>query len=222
MRWTMQSRRVLVLVLATAAAGIAAPVTVESERNSSSVRILRGPFGKFSGADFPCEAHKNIYRNEIWARGACMIRCAQRACRKATKLCATLPECTTVNINVEGTVATLKRETDVSRTTSGLKQLTFSQVSHFGKHTLPGPSSAQPVNAVRDRACAESNVRLQSMDYLGAYCLLDCPKLDCTRATYLCYQSEGCTHIQIGIGIRGHMGVARLLFLNPGALVSHS
>ena len=80
---------------------------VDSERG---VRVTHGPLGPFAGANFPC-SEQDAHRGAPWARGACLITCKRPSCHRAIALCRRKPECTGVNINVEGTVATLKRET---------------------------------------------------------------------------------------------------------------
>ena len=44
-------------------------------------------------------------------------------CPNAIAVCESLPECSTIDVNVEGSVATLKRETALSRRTSGMKDV---------------------------------------------------------------------------------------------------
>ena len=83
------------------------PRHVDSERG---VRVTHGPLGPFAGANFPC-SEQDAHRGAPWARGACLITCKRPSCHRAIALCRRKPECTGVNINVEGTVATLKRET---------------------------------------------------------------------------------------------------------------
>ena len=94
------------------------------------VRVLQGPYGPFAGDDFPC-AERDAHVGAPWARGTCMVQCraghgAMPRCGRAVRLCERLAECATVAINVEGTVATLKRESDLSRQTSHKKTLRFS------------------------------------------------------------------------------------------------
>ena len=80
------------------------------QREHDRVRVTRGPLGPFAGANFPCD-EQDAHRGAPWARGACLIRCRQPTCKRAIALCRRKPECSGVNINVEGTVATLKRAT---------------------------------------------------------------------------------------------------------------
>jgi len=172
----------------------------------SQVRVSQGPLGKFGGADHPCD-EKDAHRDAPWARGACLISCKpagrseRPACAKAIRLCRRLPWCAAVNINVEGTVATLKAETELSRRTSKLKTISFSQ-------------NLGDAAAGHDSACPERNVQLPGSNPSEA-CMLECPKLNCTGATALCYSMQSCTAIDISFGLsttRGHMCVARLRF----------
>lgn len=79
-------------------------------KSRGGVRITRGPLGPFAGANFPC-AEQDAHRGASWARGACLIKCRHAGCGRAVALCQRLPHCSGININVEGTVATLKSAT---------------------------------------------------------------------------------------------------------------
>jgi hypothetical protein len=103
-----------------------------------------------------------------------------------------------VNVNVEGTVATLKRETDLSARTSKGKSIAFSQ------NKLDSAVG-------RDRACSQRDVWTSGDGPDGA-CLLNCFRLNCTAATALCYAREVCVAIDIGFGFAGRGAVARLRF----------
>ena len=46
----------------------------------------------------------------------------------------------------------------------------------------------------------------------GSACLLDCPKLNCTGATALCYELPECVAVDISFGHLGRAAVARLRF----------
>jgi hypothetical protein len=167
------------------------------------VRVLHGPLGPYAGDDFPCE-EKNVFKDSPWARGACMLSCRPRdndgahACTRAVELCRSLPHCATVNVNVEGTIATLKRETALSAKTSKGKQIVFSQ---------------DKLNAAigRDKACTLRDVWTGKDGPDGA-CMLNCFRLNCTAATALCYAREDCVAIDIGFGFAGRGAVARLRF----------
>lgn len=175
--------------------GLAAAAPVGEEK---SVRILNGPLGPFAGDDFPCE-EKNVFRDAKWAQGACMLGCSKRGeCHRAIQLCRRLPHCASVNINVEGTVATLKRESELSAKTSKGKSIVFSQ-------------NKEGAALGRDKACSESDVALHVKENY-ATCILACPKLNCTAATALCYKREDCIAIDIAFGFQGHGAVARLRF----------
>jgi hypothetical protein len=88
---------------------------VASPKSRGGVRITRGPMGAFAGDNFPC-AEQDAHRGASWARGACLIKCRRAAgpsarCGRAFALCRKLPHCSGINVNVEGTVATLKKAT---------------------------------------------------------------------------------------------------------------
>ena len=77
------------------------------------MRVTRG-LGVFGGADFPCP-ERDAHMGAPWARGTCLITCQQHAssataprCNRAMSVCRRHPICRTVDINVEGSVATLK------------------------------------------------------------------------------------------------------------------
>lgn len=188
------------LIVALAAAWTHA---VGDARAAKDVRVLHGPLGPFAGDDFPCE-EKNVFRDAPWARGACMLSCRKRndddghGCARAVQLCRRLPHCASVNINVEGTVATLKRETELSAKTSKGKHISFSQ---------------NKLNSAigRDRACSQRDV-WTGTDSTDEACMLNCVRLNCTAATALCYAREDCVAIDIGFGFAGRGAVARLRF----------
>lgn len=102
------------------------------EAQAHEVRVTRG-LGVFSGADFPC-AERDAHLGAVWAQGACLIRCQEHPasatspnCIRAMEVCQQHEECSTVDINVEGLVATLKRETELSSRTSRVKQVSLSR-----------------------------------------------------------------------------------------------
>lgn len=140
---------------------------------SSSRRITRG-LGVFAGADFACDRERNAFVGAPWSRGACLILCEKGStataprCAYALKVCEAHPECATVDINVEASVATLKRETPLSSRTSRVKNVA---VTH-----------AQDERAVgRDGPCVESaskagEVALRALRGRQA-CVYDCPQL---------------------------------------------
>ena len=179
---------------------------------ATAKRLTRGPLGKFAGDDFPCD-EKDIFRDADWARGACMVRCRGAKCAKAVELCEKLPHCAAVNINVEGTIATLKRESALSAATSKRKTLKFTQNA---RGRAPG----------RDEACAPELVRqLGGTPYKTGPddrtpCEVACPKLNCTAATALCFQLERCSGVDIGFNVGGQPAVARLRFAERAVAVS--
>eukprot|EP00965_Chrysotila_dentata_P198292 6178695-Pleurochrysis_carterae.AAC.3 len=171
------------------------------EKNATSrVRVLRGAFGAFAGDDFPCD-ERDAHLGASWAKGTCMLRCGSAGrCMRAVRLCEKLAHCATVAINVEGTVATLKRESELSRRTSRRKEITFSQ--NQGMHAIG-----------IDRQCSECD--LQQYCAGGAHnpvCLLSCPKLNCYRGVELCYKLDDCVAVDVSFGFAGQGAVARLRF----------
>ena len=201
------------------------------------VRVTRGPLGPFAGANFPC-SEQDAHRGAPWARGACLITCKRPSCQRAIALCRRKPECSGVNINVEGTVATLKRETalcaadrrtahlaparpparplvwpDISgppcsrrrhRSRSATKDIVFTQ-----NRGNAGPG--------KDRHCKERDAFWPQMPRGTDACLLNCPKLNCTRGTALCFALPDCMAMDVGFGVGGHAAVARLRFTQSGA-----
>ena len=157
--------------------------------------MLRGPFGPFAGEDFPCK-ERDAHKNAPFARGTCMLTCRQPECRRATRLCERLPECTVVSVNIEGTVATLKRESALSRRTSALKPLQFTQ-------NLGG----RPAGV--DRPCAHPTAGVGR----GGMCVLPCPLVNCTAATALCFETTGCIGVDVKFG--AERTEARLRFQPP-------
>ena len=117
---------------------------------------------------------------------------------RALKLCRKLSEGSSVNINVEGTVATLKRETPLSAKTSKGKHIAFSQNKLYA---APG----------RDGPCSQRDVWSKGGSTHEA-CMLDGPKLNCTAASALCYQRDDCIAVDIGFGFASRGAVARLRF----------
>ena len=169
---------------------------------TATKRLTRGPLGKFAGDDFPCD-EKDIFQDAEWARGACMIRCRGQKCAKAVALCEKLTHCAAVNVNVEGTIATLKRESALSAATTKRKTLEFTR-------NLRGRAPG------RDEACApELAAKFGATPYVhveaaGPACEIACPKLNCTGATAMCFDLERCTGVDIWFG--RSLTVARLRY----------
>ncbi|KAL1503467.1 hypothetical protein AB1Y20_011951 [Prymnesium parvum] len=166
------------------------------------VRVTRG-LGVFAGADFPCD-ERDAHLGAPWAQGACLLLCQPHAasstaprCGRAVAVCRRHPTCRTVDINVEGSVATLKSETELSRRTSWVKQVSLSR--NLGD-SAPGV----------DAACEQADVRLPRLH--GAACTINCPALNCTRAVELCYLTTACQAVDISFGIAGRAAVARLRY----------
>lgn len=90
---------------------LVAAVASPAPKSRGGVRITRGPMGAFAGDNFPCAEQQDAHRGASWARGACLIKCRHAGCGRAVALCRRLPHCSSINVNVEGTVATLKKAT---------------------------------------------------------------------------------------------------------------
>lgn len=90
---------------------LVAAVASPAPKSRGGVRITRGPMGAFAGDNFPCPEEQDAHRGASWARGACLIKCRHAGCGRAVALCRRLPHCSGINVNVEGTVATLKKAT---------------------------------------------------------------------------------------------------------------
>lgn len=163
-------------------------------------RLTRG-LSKFAGDDFACE-ERDMYRDAPWARNACLLKCARPRCARAVALCERLPHCAGVDINVEGTVATLKRESDLSRRSSRLRpEVAVMRVLQLH------PSAADVPCGLDENGVAVASVAVASCP---GCCVLDCPRLDCTRAIGLCFHRPTCPGVEIGFGLAGRAAVARL------------
>lgn len=195
--------------LASAKHADAASTAAEHTPSSKSRRITRG-LGIFAGTDFPCDSDRDAFVGAPWARGACLMKCqpgssAQApSCAHAIAVCERRAECSTVDINVEGSVATLKAESPLSARTSRVRDVA---VTH-----------ARGARAVgKDGACAtEARSRALSLRALagrgGETCILDCPKLNCTAGIDLCFKSPACVGVDLSFQIEGHAAVARLRY----------
>ena len=90
-------------------------------------------------------------------------------CANAIKVCELLATCATIDINVEGSVATLKQETPLSARTSRVKHVAVT-------HKLGDRAAG------KDGACAQGStgqpLKLRSLaGRVGQTCIYDCPKL---------------------------------------------
>ena len=166
------------------------------------LRITRG-LGRFAGADFPCQ-ERDAHIGATWSQGACLITCmpvnpVAPRCENARAVCRrhAAEGCRTVDINVEGSVATLKQETELSRRTSWVKDI---------KVTRGHGEQAIGV----DRPCQEANSHLPRLPK-GSACILRCPLLDCSRAIELCYETQRCIAVDLVFG-SGSPAVARLRY----------
>ena len=167
---------------------------------TTTKRLTRG-LSKFAGDDFACE-ERDMYRDAPWARNACLLKCKGLRCARAVALCERLPHCAGVDVNVEGTVATLKRESELSRRSSRLRpEVTVTRVQQLR------PSLADLPCGLDDDGKTMASVAVASCP---GCCVLDCPQLDCTRAIGLCFRRPTCPGVEIGFGIAGRAAVARL------------
>ena len=179
--------------------------------SSSTRRITRG-LGVFSGADFDCPKDRDAFIGAPWARGACLMKCsggstaAAPRCPNAIAVCERLKECTTIDINVEGSVATLKRETELSGRTSRVKDIT---VRHL--RNIRGGGRSQQRTRGKDGACPEHEVSLPELAGQPA-CVLNCPQLNCTRAVGQCFATSTCVGVEISFQVAGRDAVARLRY----------
>ena len=168
------------------------------------LRITRG-LGRFAGADFPCQ-ERDAHIGASWSKGACLMLCenppssSAPLCEHAKDVCRNhaADGCRTVDINVEGTVATLKKETELSQRTSWVKDI---------KVTRAHGDRAIGI----DRPCQEANARLPRVPK-GSACTLRCPLLDCSRAIELCYNSDSCVGVDLAFNTGGYAAVARLRY----------
>ena len=97
-----------------------------------------------------------------------------------------------------------QRETPLSRRTSRVKSLRVTR-------------SLGDRAAGSDGACAEHEVALPELrggsgGRASAACVLNCPRLNCTRAIELCYTSAACVAVDISFGVAGRDAVARLRY----------
>ena len=192
--------------------------TQPSEAVAFSGRVTRG-LGLFSGEDFPCDSDRDAFVGASWSKGACLMQCSSSStgvkpsCGNALSVCSRLPRCTTVDINVEGSVATLKAETPLSRRTSRVKDIDVRQL-RSGILGLP----PQPRDALfprgSDASCTQHEVELPELP--KASCVLNCPQLNCTAGIGTCYELETC--VGVDISFQGPTGaVARLRFASSVA-----
>ena len=184
-RWHAAVANAASAVAASAAAG------ENDSVSSTKVRITRG-LGVFAGVDFPCDRDRDAFVGAPWARGACLIKCNSQPsglgashprCAHAIAVCERLsPTCSTVDINVEGTVATLKQESPLSARTSRVKHVA---VTHARGDRAAGKDGACAADAGRQA------LRLRALTGRGDTCILDCPKVSALRS---------CTRSQARVG----------------------
>ena len=124
-------------------------------------------------------------------------------CEHAMAVCKRLPHCTTLDVNVEGSVATLKRETELSRRTSRVKDISVRHV----RRVRGARGTRKRLHGLHGW-CAEHEVDLPELPQ--AACALNCPLLNCTRAIGLCYSTSSCTGVDISFQLAGRDAVAVL------------
>ena len=164
---------------AAVAASSAAEGTATSAGPASSTRRITRGLGVFAGTDFPCDHDRDAFVGAPWARGACLLKCSAGSsanaprCANAIAVCERLAQCSTIDINVEGSVATLKQESVLSARTSRVKHVA---VTHSRGDRAAG----------RDGACANDAAGRQALRLHALAgretCILDCPKLNCADA----------------------------------------
>ena len=196
--------------LANANAAVAASSAAEAKTGSTTRRITRG-LGVFAGNDFPCERDRDAFVGAPWSRGACLLKCGPGSservprCGHAISVCERLPQCATIDINVEGSVATLKSESSLSSRTSHVKDVTV-------VHARSG------VSIGADGPCASADarkkaVRLRGLEGLRSdTCVFDCPALNCTAGVAACFDAPTCIGVSLSFQIEGHSAVARLRY----------
>jgi hypothetical protein len=200
-----------------AKAATAASKAPAFEPTSPTRRITRG-LGVFSGADFPCDKDRDAFVGAPWARNACLLKCSPDStstrprCANAIAVCERLSQCATIDINVEGSVATLKSETPLSARTSHVKQISVTKSR--GDRAIG-----------QDGACtvaAKESISLLRMRALGnkPACIFDCPALNCTRGIEVCYLSPTCVGADLSFNVEGRAAVARLRYAAPDAAAS--
>ena len=131
-------------------------------------------------------------------------------CEHAVDVCERLPQCATIDINVEASVATLKRETPLSARTSRVKDVA---VTHARGDRAVGQDGACP-SGVEPRAALKLRVLAGRG---GDVCVLDCPRLNSTRAVEACFGAPACIGVDLTFAVEGHAAVARLRFANASA-----
>lgn len=194
---------------AAVAASSAAEGTATSAGLASSTRRVTRGLGVFAGTDFPCDHDRDAFVGAPWARGACLLKCSAGSssnaprCANAIAVCERLAQCSTIDINVEGSVATLKQESVLSARTSRVKHVA---VTHSRGDRAAG----------RDGACANDAAGRQALRLHALAgretCILDCPKLNCTRGVEMCFDAPACLGVDLSFQIEGHSAVARLRF----------
>ena len=78
--------------------------------------------------------------------------------------------------------------------------------------TSPSPNYSGSKHGTRSTPVDENGVAVASVAVASCpgCCVLDCPRLDCTRAIGLCFHRPTCPGVEIGFGLAGRAAVARL------------
>ena len=195
--------------LASAKKVVEASPGAEANPTSATRRITRG-LGVFAGNDFPC-AERDAFIGASWAANACLIKCEPGSrslaprCSHAIAVCEKLAQCATVDINVEASVATLKLETALSSRTSRVKNIALTQSRGDRAVGRDGPCPSEVTRR-------DGITTLKALAGRAPNCILDCPKLNSTRAVEVCYRVPSCVGVDISFQIEGHGAVARLRF----------
>jgi hypothetical protein len=179
----------------------AAPAAPGSRRTSCALRCV-----------WPCAlcvCHGFYVWCALAAGGACLLKCGAGSsgptsrCANAIAVCEREPHCATIDINVEGSIATLKRETALSARTSRVKDVALTQARGDRAVGRDGPCPPE---------VAAQALRLRQLAGRAPTCVLDCPKLNSTRAVEVCFSVPNCVGVDITFMIEGHGAVARLRF----------
>ena len=194
-----------------AKAAVAASSIAEAKVSSETRRITRG-LGAFAGVDFPCDRDRDAFVGAPWSRGACLLKCGPGStgtrprCGHAISVCERLSQCSTIDINVEGSVATLKTESPLSARTSRVKDVS---VTHKLGDRAVG----------KDGPCSSSDGRAKAVRLSGPAhhlatesCIFDCPQLNCTAGVSECFESPTCIGVDLSFQVEGHSAIARLRY----------
>ena len=153
---------------------------------------LNAIFGRLRGVLHEGEIDKRVQymieglyavRKAKFAEGACLLACRPaHNCSRALAVCRRhgAARCAGVDVNVEGTVATLKADSEAARRTSRAKAVLVRRRDEL--------AAAAPF-ALEDYACEGSGD--------AEKCVLDCPRRNCTGAIGRCYEHAACVAVEL-------------------------